>query len=496
MTINMNYNVEKNISNMLILDEPSPCDVFSANGDLLLVKGEQAPKHIVEMASKQETYTIHAIGEGIRWLYYDATLFPKQKIDNSLALLQKSIQIMEETNLIVPLNQLKKFDPATYSHSINVAMIAIQIGTETGYSQDMLYELSIAALLHDIGKLRISQSILLKPESLTKAEYDSIKQHPEYGAELLHGNAPLDVEISIIQHHERYNGTGYPNRLCANKIHLNAQIIAIADVFDALTSNRPYRRSLPPYHALEIIEKGKDQEYSADLVNAFLKTVSGYSNESLVTLDNGESGIVMKTSILNPTRPTVQILFDRYGNPPSNQQLVNLEHQNDRYITKVQYKEVPQIDIMLIDDDEDCILGLAEAIEPMGHSCELFTVPEKAIESFRHKPTDVVITDLRMPGMSGIEVLKKIKNLSPETQVILVTGYGDDELAAAAANNGAFAFFSKPIDVFQIIEMLEKISANVKQKKRSCYEYQQLYRECRKTSSNQSRASKFTKKLV
>lgn len=117
--------------------------------------------------------------------------------------------------------------------------------------------------------------------------------------------------------------------------------------------------------------------------------------------------------------------------------------------------------LLLIDDDVNCLEGLTSALEPAGYICGAFTNPEEAVENFRQKQYDVVITDMKMPGMNGIQVLKETRSLCPNTRVIIVTGFGDVETAIAAVNNGAYAFFGKPIDIDELMDTLEKIEGEI-----------------------------------
>ncbi len=119
------------------------------------------------------------------------------------------------------------------------------------------------------------------------------------------------------------------------------------------------------------------------------------------------------------------------------------------------------MNILLLDDEIDCLVSLAAVLKDAGSQCDEFTVPEKAVEAYRQKQYDVVITDMKMPGMNGIQVLKKIRSLNPAARVIIVTGFGDVETAIAAFNNGAYAFFGKPVDIDELMDTLEKIEGEI-----------------------------------
>jgi DNA-binding NtrC family response regulator len=115
------------------------------------------------------------------------------------------------------------------------------------------------------------------------------------------------------------------------------------------------------------------------------------------------------------------------------------------------------LNILLIDDDADCLECLSTALEPAGHRCDKFTVPEEAVEAYYQNQYNVVITDIKMPGLNGIEVLKMVRSFDLEAKVIIITAYGDAETVVAAVNNGAYAFFGKPLDFAELIGTLEKI---------------------------------------
>jgi len=152
------------------------------------------------------------------------------------------------------------------------------------------------------------------------------------------------------------------------------------------------------------------------------------------------------------------------------------------------------MNMMLIDDDQDCILGLAGVLEPTGHSCEMFTVPEQAVQLYDGQHYDIVITDMKMPGMNGIEVLRIIRERNPAAKVIIITGYGDVEAAISAVNFGAYAFFCKPINVEQFIETIEKIGVEVGQAQHNKIEQEALTAEHCKLQKSYQELQRLLKK--
>lgn len=164
-------------------------------------------------------------------------------------------------------------DPYTHGHTVRVAQHAVQIGKVMNLPSDRLRVLARAGLLHDVGKLGIRDAVLLKPDKLTDEEFRHIQEHPKMGHDILRRAGSLEVEISVITaHHERMDGTGYPLGLKAVDIPLEARILAVADVFDALTSKRPYRNPMSEEEALEVIQNESGTHFDPACADAFVRS--------------------------------------------------------------------------------------------------------------------------------------------------------------------------------------------------------------------------------
>lgn len=219
-----------------------------------------------------------------------------KKID----LLKKQVEniideLISNKHLMVNMIDLKIFDDYTYFHSVNVAILSVVLGVALNLNRKALCELGLGALLHDIGKVFIIKELLNKPDKLTTEEFETIKSHPFLGYEYIKKefNIPIKSYIAIMDHHEKYNGEGYPNGKALNKISLYGQIISVADVYDALVSNRPYRDALVPSEAMEYIMGGSGTLFDPELVNLFTRKVSPYPIGTCVNLSNNEIGIVL-----------------------------------------------------------------------------------------------------------------------------------------------------------------------------------------------------------
>lgn len=201
-------------------------------------------------------------------------------------------------------------DDHIFQHSLHVAIYAITMAVQLGYPAKEITEIGVAALLHDLGKIFIDPAILNKPGRLSDAEMDTVKQHTTIGFELLRKQPgiPGPVALCALQHHERLDGSGYPIGIKNNEIHPYAKIIGIADVFDAVTSNRVYRDALLPHEGLEIIYAGAMTQFDKELVEAFKKSISVYPEGLTVELSDYRKGIVVRQNEQLCERPILKIL--------------------------------------------------------------------------------------------------------------------------------------------------------------------------------------------
>ena len=217
--------------------------------------------------------------------------------------------IMNSEEVLMVLTDAYLYDEYIYQHSFNVAMYSIAIAKEMGYSYDDIRLIGIGALLHDIGKLTIPSEILLKPGKLTTEEFEEMKLHARNGFDILRNLHSVSLLIAhcAFQHHERIDGSGYPRGLVEFEIHPFAKIIAVADVFDALTSNRVYRKKVLPSEAIEMIVEDRATLFDARVVDAFVRSVVHYANGTIVLLNDGRRGIVSKQNLVDVSRPWVRI---------------------------------------------------------------------------------------------------------------------------------------------------------------------------------------------
>ncbi len=210
---------------------------------------------------------------------------------------------------------LQNYDDYTYKHCLRVAMLATSVAYQLGLSKQDTKDVIVSALLHDIGKSSIDHDIIIKPSKLTDAEFNEIKRHP-YKGNNIHKNSGNSINGNIMSgvlfHHEKFDGSGYPTGMKGKDIPLIARILAVCDVFDALTSNRPYRKPWSVAEAEEYILGSCGIHFDFDVTSAFMRAFNPYPVGTMVSLSDGRHGIVIQT---NPTvlRPVVRIQGQNSG---------------------------------------------------------------------------------------------------------------------------------------------------------------------------------------
>jgi response regulator RpfG family c-di-GMP phosphodiesterase len=288
-------------------------------------------------------------------------------------------------------------DHETEGHSQRVTEGTMRLAAAMGVDEEELPHIRRGALLHDIGKMGVPDAILLKPGPLTEEEWEIMRKHPVYAFELLYPIRYLRPALDIpYAHHERWDGKGYPRGLGKERIPLAARIFAVVDVFDALTSNRPYRRALPVNEARTYIQEQAGKQFDPAVVEAFLK------------------------------------LYQELGEQPR------------------------RATILVVDDDD---VSLELMTELLSEEYEVFVARavEVALTLLEHTRIDLILTDQWMPHMSGLQLLESARELSPETRAILISAAADTTMLTQALRLGTVRdFIDKP---WREGEILRKVAA-------------------------------------
>jgi HD-GYP domain-containing protein (c-di-GMP phosphodiesterase class II) len=219
-------------------------------------------------------------------------------------------ELLANKNVMVNMIDLKCFDNYTYMHSVNVAVLSVVMGIAMGLERAALSRLGLSAILHDIGKVFISQRIINKPGALTDKEFEEMKKHSKLGHDYARVRIGLTQAVctGIIDHHEKYDGSGYPNGKKGGEISRFGKIIVLADIYDALTSERPYRKAQSPSEAIEYVLGSVETLFDPRVSTVFIRKVAPYPVGTTVRLSNGDMAIVLENFEEVCLRPRVRVI--------------------------------------------------------------------------------------------------------------------------------------------------------------------------------------------
>lgn len=308
--------------------------IYSASGRLLLSEGTELNSVLQARLLSQGIYSIFIdtaydvvlesldpIKEQTR---LDATISVQncfkqysltQKIDDKAV--NESVnriinEIINNKDAVIQLTEVRSHDDYTFKHCTNVCVLSVMLGIAAGYGLGDLKKIGVGALLHDMGKVVVPREIINKPGRLTGPEWACIKTHPQTGFDILKqtGKFPLLSALIALNHHERFDGSGYPNGIEGNEIHEFARLAAICDVYDALTSDRPYRKGMPANQAYDVLLAGSGTQFDPELLRMFVQRIAIYQPGSFVELSTGEIAVVTKITAGIPWRPSVMPVLD------------------------------------------------------------------------------------------------------------------------------------------------------------------------------------------
>jgi HD-GYP domain-containing protein (c-di-GMP phosphodiesterase class II) len=271
--------------------------------------------------------------------------------------------LLSNSNLLIGVSDLKNYDDYTYQHSVGVCALAITIGINNGYNRAQLQTLGTGALLHDIGKINIPIEILHKPGALTDDEYNIIQKHSWDGYKIISSSFEIPTVCAqvALTHHERIDGKGYPQHLSGVEINDYALIVAVVDTFDALVSDRPYRRCFNNQEAMNIIEKYKNSKLSPKFVDVLHQHVNIFTTGTVITLNTGDIAVITKENSEVNRNPQVKLLFSNDQKFYDGDYTLDLAFDKKVFIRKIQTTS---------DADEYISLYLSLKDDKLQHSTE------------------------------------------------------------------------------------------------------------------------------
>ncbi|WP_374569371.1 HD-GYP domain-containing protein [Ideonella sp.] len=307
-----------------------------------------APSHTLQEELKQAAALCRQAHAQVKSMFSEARLGRAADAEQCLPLVNDiADSVFRNPGALVSLARLKTQDDYTYLHSVAVCALMITLGRELGLSADACREVGLAGLMHDLGKAAMPLDVLNKPGKLTDDEYTLMKTHPLRGYELLvEGRGAPGAALDVcLNHHERIDGTGYPSGLPPERISQFARMGAVCDVYDAITSDRPYKMGWDPAASIAAMATWKGH-FDPAVFKAFVKGVGIYPVGSLVKLQSGRLAVVLEQNPQSLAAPRVKIFFSTKSNMPVSVQVLDLARATDKIVSREDPKVwgFPQLD--------------------------------------------------------------------------------------------------------------------------------------------------------
>jgi len=319
-------------------DSGGPIKTLASKGIKNITLGKiGAPKEVQpelgrgeEFKAKAKEFYRDAV-DAIKRIVDDIKFKKRVNIEKARSAINSMVaSIQRNRTPLVTLASLKAHDEYTFSHAVNVAVLTLVQGEALGLDRQTLNDLGIAALLHDMGKLKVPEEILKKPGKLTSEEFELIKLHPADGAKILMNTPGISKLAYVVtfEHHIKYNLSGYPV-VPREKggLNLGSMLVRIADTYDAMRSNRYYAKEIPPEKTIKEMKEASGKEFEPVLLRKFIRLIGVYPPGTFVRLDTNEIGFVFQTNPSDPYRPRAKIVMDSNGSKIETPQEIDLEEK-------------------------------------------------------------------------------------------------------------------------------------------------------------------------
>ncbi|MDR3588419.1 MAG: HD-GYP domain-containing protein [Negativicutes bacterium] len=347
-------------------------NIYGANGSLLLARDHILDRLVIERLANMDIDAVYVKNpfsgsEAARDILYESTRI------EAVRLVQKTFEgfrrvrilelhdmrevvgkivddILNNRDVLLNLTDIRTRNDYTFGHSVNVCLISALIGVKMQLEGQQLTELATGAILHDVGMMSVPPALLNKKDKLTPEEWEVTKGHTGFGFDILRMQAAVSLPAAYVayQHHENFDGTGYPKGIRGETIHQYARIAAIADIYDSMTSERAYRPARQPHEVYAVMQGSRGTMLDPRVVDLFLASVVLFPEGTMVQLDGGEIGVVVRVEPKLQARPTVRVVGHEKGLRVIRGRIIDLTREGKRSIVKV-YKPEEVVAMKLSD---------------------------------------------------------------------------------------------------------------------------------------------------
>ncbi len=323
-----------------VADEPNVA--AEPHDPVSLAPAAEMPQRAATCSARDElqraSRTLNRSKQAVASLFNEARLGNAVDVQTCLPLVEEiSESLSRNASALIGLARLKARDEYTYMHSVSVCALMVALARQLGLGEAQVREAGLAGLLHDVGKMVMPPEVLNKPGKLTDSEFDIMRTHPERGhAMLVQGNAMPEAVLDVcLHHHEKIDGSGYPKKLKGEQISLLARMGAICDVYDAITSKRPYKDAWDAASSLSQMAQWEGH-FDVKVFHAFVKSVGIYPLGTLVRLESGRLGVVVDQNPGKLTEPVLRVFYSTKTRMPITQQDLDLTHKPgaDRIVSR------------------------------------------------------------------------------------------------------------------------------------------------------------------